>query len=269
MERIQDSRVLLIGGCPRSGTTAAYHMLSVHPYACITNERYFTRFASSQDIRGDEFASADRFFDFRPDDSFPQALERAAGRSELREKFDRAQVVGDKVPPLYYGFERLREVFPQARILMLFRDLRDVAASYQKRAENPEDVTWPADKGWRQAIGEWNDSLRLTLAAMDKGSRILPMPYERLFSEKAVCDAMLAFVGLETSQQTDRMFEKLSATYLAEIATRRERHLDSDAMATIEREMDSTRYRQVIERFEEMLVKQGALPSSNGPERGS
>lgn len=261
--------VLLIGGCPRSGTTAAYHLLSEHPYACITNERYFARLTSSQAIRGDEFASAERFFDFRADDSYPQALARAAGRGDLREKFDRAQVVGDKVPPLYYSFDRLREVFPQARILMLFRNLHDVGASYQKRADNPEDVTWPADKGWRQAIGEWNDSLALTLAAMDKGSRILPMPYERLFSEKAVCDAMFAFFGLAPSPLTDSMFEKLNSEYLSYIAPRRERHLDSAAAAAIEREMDRARYDQLRVRSEELLFEGAAPPVASNPKPGA
>src|SRR5690606_10509114 len=62
--------------------------------------------------------------------------------------------VGDKAPLYVRQLGYLRRVFPTCRLVVLLRNPVDVAASYQRRADDPADH-WPEENGWDLAVDHW------------------------------------------------------------------------------------------------------------------
>jgi Sulfotransferase family len=191
------NQVVFITGVPRSGTSAMAYLLNLHPAICIGIERYKFKFVRRGEVDGDEF-TAERFFDFRPDDTnlLPERQpHRAKFYRRLERKFPQATVVGDKIPSLFDRFEACERAFPEARWVYMLRDVNGVACSWNARAANPEDK-WPAKKTFRKAVRDWNRANALIRALPEERVRIVA--YKDFFGgSEAARQSLLAFLGAE------------------------------------------------------------------------
>ncbi len=91
--------------------------------------------------------------------------------------------MGDKIPRLYVGADTLLRTQPQSRLIFISRKVEPIAASWQRRADDPEDSSWPATNDAAAAALEWNRGIHsaLELAAAWPG-RFLVVRYEDLLT---------------------------------------------------------------------------------------
>lgn len=199
---------IFICGCPRSGTTALWNYLSTTEQCVIGVERYGNRFFSDTFI-GPEHFEKERFFSMKEGDTFYDNLEEFNPYYKIaRSRYDSALLIGDKIPLLYRYFHRVKESFPSAKIVMIFRNPFDVAASYKARAKNPNDVSWHADKGVKSAITDWAQSLQ-SFREWHSALNITPVDYETLFVEGKGAQRLLHKIGVENTPQLEEKFSRL------------------------------------------------------------
>lgn len=158
MSALANRNYLFVCAPPRSGTTALVRCLNFHPKIVVGQERYKYRLLGRQcptfDYRG--LFAKERFFHFDPGDSNIDLKARFYVNAAA--KYDAAKYVGDKVPRLYRSIPFLLRTFSPCRIVYIAREPISVAASWQRRADDPDD-SWPAAAGYEQAIHEWNHAL--------------------------------------------------------------------------------------------------------------
>lgn len=182
--------ILLICGCARSGTTILAHTLNKHPDIALGIERYI---ALKGNLTPDLF-EPEAFFD----ETNPPPVYCDFSHAEyevVRPKFASAKIVGDKVPRLYRKLEPVLERIPDAKVIFIYRNVFDVAASWQARASKG-GKHWDATRDARSAIFEWNESLRTILPFVEAG-KVLPVSYESLFIEGEGWDAVSEYLGVD------------------------------------------------------------------------
>ena len=184
-------RTLIVGGCPRSGTTALMRLLNCHPGVSLGDERYYWRFERGELSPG--LFEPDRFFDLREADRH-----WAEGRDPLpgvtRAAYEAAAWRGDKYPPLWRAFEAIEERLPGARILCVVRNPLSVAESYAARAAD-EDDAWPF--GASRAIADWNRAVRAGFRAVEAGRDVAVVAFESVFAPGADLAPLFAALGLD------------------------------------------------------------------------
>jgi hypothetical protein len=176
---------LFVSGCPRSGTTALTRLLNLHPHIVVGLERYKNVFGRQKFITQDMF-EAERFFDFRADDSnfLPQKNEKAREFYEqARTKFSTAAFIGDKYPQFFRFYGGIFKDLPDAKIIFIFRDPIYVAQSWEHRSLDTS--AWPSKNDARRAVAYWNDALAYTLAYTQiKKNAFVFVDYEQFFAGK-------------------------------------------------------------------------------------
>lgn len=171
---------LFIAGCPRSGTTALWKILSTHSKLAIGVERYIGKVLNSYELT-EEYFSKERFFSWQSGDSHFQTKDASGQRNfyiDLVQRYDNCEFYGDKIPQLSIRFDQFFLAFPDAYVIFIYRNIFDVASSYVNRFHDTSD-------GWKRnfdnAIKEWNRNLVKTLEYKKKGKRIYCISYEELF----------------------------------------------------------------------------------------
>jgi glycosyltransferase involved in cell wall biosynthesis len=241
-------RHLFVAGCPRSGTSALAFLLNEHPQIVLGFER-FKRIRAQLDP-----------FHFRPAQFFsPVALETdICGEllyERLRGRWDRGTVttIGDKVPLYTRVLPQLLERFARARVVVMVRELEDVAVSFRRRAADPQDW-WPAENDHRLAVQMWNEALAAVREAerLGEGERLLLLPYEPLLAgEERWLEALLAFIGLPATERLRVEHRRLAAQWstrggstagdselLAYVATHRDEALLAWSRKRMERQLE-------------------------------
>lgn len=196
-------------------------------------------------------------FHFTPEQFFSPVLAETDIQGELlyrrlRERWDSGSVsvIGDKVPLYTRVLPELLERFPGSRVIVMVRALDDVAASFDRRAGDPQDW-WPAENDHRLAASMWNEALQRArdVEHDGDGERIFLLPYEPLLQgELRWLGALMSFIGLpltarlraEQQQLAAGLAERSrgpgpSAEALAHIAS----HQDLDALAWAQKRMES------------------------------
>lgn len=176
-------RKLFVGGCPRSGTSALWRLLSSHPSIAIGLERYIDRVIPEFQL-GESYFDKERFFTLEEGDThFPDLENGRPGKyyKELKDRYDDCQLFGDKIPMLSKRYSEIFSTFPNAAVLYIFRDIHDVTNSYDLRfnGNHAFEVKW--EKDWQQAISDWNFSLSETLKYINKGYRIIFVNYRDIY----------------------------------------------------------------------------------------
>ncbi len=191
-------------GNPRSGTTALGNLLNAHSRVVVGRERFVKHKRPTR-----AHFERERFF-------FPTEADANNIHQELYDKLlERYDTgvdwIGDKVPFYTRQLSFLTEEFPDARMIFLLRDLIDVAASYERRLQSPEDH-WKRD--YRIATRGWNENLRHALRYLGTPQRceMMILSYERFFSgDPAQLTAVLGFLGLKEERDIRKQFKSRTA----------------------------------------------------------
>jgi hypothetical protein len=168
---------VFVCGCPRSGTTALGRLLNQHPAVALGLERYRYLFGRRLGEFHPSLFAPPRFLDIRAEDGINP-------NTHLAGKFApglQMRVVGDKIPYLYRRFPHVRQAFPKARVLAIFRDPADVARSWQQRADNPAD-SWPVEAGAAAGLREWKAAVNRVRSNLPRWEgRMTILSYEPFF----------------------------------------------------------------------------------------
>ncbi|KGM87298.1 Sulfotransferase family [Roseovarius mucosus DSM 17069] len=188
--------LLFVSGTPRSGTSALVRMLNLNPAVMIGMERYFSRYKKGG--LDSSFFDADRFLDVQENDTHAKGGFGIQDAKKLRERYERAQIIGDKYPLLYLQFDEILTAFPEARHVFIIRNPLSVAESYQERSENPADSF---NKDYRTAIEEWNKGLDAMLALPEAvRAKFCVVEYESIFKSATEINRLFTFLGLSTPE---------------------------------------------------------------------
>lgn len=199
-----EKRYLFICGLHRSGTSALVDLLNGHSQIQMFQERFYNLVT---DERIDEFTP--RLFDaehvFHPTSDETHFFEWSLDldyAASARAKYENAVLTGDKVPHLFHFTDQIFQRFANARMVFLTRNVFDVANSWQKRFEDPEDEVWVSDHA--EAVRFWNDAHRIILPKLkEHPERLKVVSYERLYSfSPNYFRALLRFAGVDDADQT-------------------------------------------------------------------
>jgi hypothetical protein len=159
------------------------------------SERYAHLVGTADGIHAALF-TRDRFFDQKDGDTFYNIWEEPY-YTTAQSYFDEAKWFGDKLPLLYTQLDHLAERIPQAKLIVLVRNIYDVAASYEARRTNHLDLTWEGG-GVAQAVQDWNQLFE-SLEKAPKGFEVLTVTYKSLFLERQGPEALLRFLGIKNT----------------------------------------------------------------------
>lgn len=238
-------RYLFACGCPRSGTTVLWRLLRESPKIAMGVERYIDLVLGKQFALTEDHFKKDRFFTHKAEDThFPDITSGGAGEyyAQLKEYYDDCKYYGDKIPPLFERYDEIFANFPKAHVIYIYRNIFDVAQSYIKRLNNPDDA-W--DKGIDKAIAEWNQSMRTTLAAKEKGHRIFCLEYEELFFEDYNWERVFDLLEIKYTKKVKMKFrnEKIFCNRLED---KRENFLSSMDKSKILKQADFEAYNKIV-----------------------
>jgi hypothetical protein len=258
---MKEKQILFVCGCPRSGTTAMWRLLTASPEIVMGVERYGVRIFTKECLTADLF-EYDRFFSLTGGDTFYNDLESFSDYYiKARASYRGAPVVGDKIPKLYMRFHDIARAFPGAKIIFIFRNVFDVAASYKRRAEDKNDTTWRRDQGVAEAIKDWRSSLaafRHRPAELD----VLPVCYEDIFMEGIGLQELMDFVGVENGLQVQERFKNLRARS-DQLETQRDRRLTGSELMQICADAPFGAYREVLEAARTESARPTAISGGN------
>lgn len=191
-------KYLFICGCPRSGTTALWRIISAHKNIGIGLERYIGKISPKFLLTPEHF-SKERFFSYKEGDTHFSNIEDGEFGpfyKGLESNYSECMYLGDKIPILYTRYEELFKSFENAYVLFIFRNVFDVAQSYENRFNKASD-TWKKD--FKVAVKDWNISLGRTFQELQKGRNIFCIEYEELFFENYTLDSILNWLEIDSS----------------------------------------------------------------------
>ena len=197
--------LLFVCGTPRSGTTAMHALLTGDDRIAIGHERYGS-------YLGPEFNEGlftrERFFNFVSDPRDANR-EKASYLEVVGRNFDTATYIGDKIPLLYLAHSRVSAVFPNAKYVVILRNIVDICNSYKTRKENPND-NWTMDID--EAILHWNQLLDF-LVAEKNDPQIHVVMYEDFFTEITGYKKLYEFLGFDFDASCEvRYYDLLEKT---------------------------------------------------------
>lgn len=191
-------RVAFLVGVRRSGTNWLRRIVDAHPDAAvIPGETYLL----SHGIRplqervqhglrgsartGTMFVDADRFFDAA------RALCDELLLGHLEGLDDPARLIGERTPDHVRTLDLVRDIYPDAAVVHIIRDGRDVARSLVSQPWGPET--------YREAAEEWVSGIDSARAVAPDLGRYLEIGYERLLDDPARhVPELYEFLGLAT-----------------------------------------------------------------------
>ncbi|MCB1394406.1 MAG: sulfotransferase [Rhodobacter sp.] len=238
--------VVVIGGCPRSGTTALFNVLMSDDRFAIGLERYL-RHCINDTITADLW-TFDRFNELRADDTHvlrthPNWHMAEPAFERIRVNPERLAYIGDKLPRAARCYPSLFRSAPTAKLLYLLRDPLEVAASFERRAQNPQD-SWRAELDHRAAVDFWNFDLARTMEFYSP-ARVLILPYETVFARPEAIDAIFGFLGLDISPEV-RAAHEAAAKENADLRANRSQ-MNSAQVDFVRNHADYGTYQQLLD----------------------
>ena len=213
--RNSDSRVrsggmeaspIVICGAPRSGTTYLTELINRHPEISVSNEqRIFAWMHESLNVltRQDRFVLGDR-------EDFIEYLRRAYPdliRGYYQRKRPGVRYWGDKNPHYAAGqnqgcLESVWKLFPQARLILILRDGRDVVCSLLRK-RHPDGSPWVDFEGAHHAWTGHMDA-GCSFGRSLPSSQYFELRYEDLIRDDlAMARRIFSFLGMDVHPQVE------------------------------------------------------------------
>lgn len=219
LARIAKSQLFFVGGAPRSGTTWLTHLLDSHPDVRCGGEGLFHKHLAEpmqkmmterrQAIEGKNTNL------FRETGGFPlpdaedgelligtailQALARLGGKHPWK-------AIGEKTPENVFFFPRLKRMFPNAKLITIARDPRDVLTSgwhFFYKTKDGEDVNAAKIAFIRLALPSINKGAHTTLELLKHyPSDCTMVTYERMRAAPAeIAQNLFRFLGVSSDTE--------------------------------------------------------------------
>jgi hypothetical protein len=212
-------KFLIVGGCPRSGTTLLAFMLNRHRKIAMTNDFNLSHLHKSiEDIfhtdKNVKRFRKEGFRELNEKESWNlDIVEAMTFSSELtlpvieflyhkhfegRKDFGYKTYYGDKHPRYFYGIDRFQQIFPDLTIIHVTRNPFDVINSMKRRAMNHIKGE---DEGWKlldlsKMCDEW--SMAFQTAIREDIGNIINVQYEDLvFDNKEILSSIFDKLNLE------------------------------------------------------------------------
>lgn len=251
-------RYLFVCGTARSGTSAMWRLLIDDPRIAMGLERYVLRVG--KDGLSPELFEERRFFDLQPGDTFYEDLEGFNPYyGQLRQRYADAEFVGDKIPRLFAHLDSLFEAFPTAKVIVMVRNIFDVAASYESRADAA--VHWSPNRRTPAAIRDWGRMLRSLDACMDD-ARVYPVLYEDFFGGQGDLAGLYEFIGLSLEERAFARFAG-SNERSARLEGERRRALSQSNVLDISLHAPFELYRSIVARVRDRTRAVSGPPESS------
>lgn len=208
-QKVTDKKYLFVVGCPRSGTTALGLFLAQNPAILMGIERFGHRAFKGNFSMVPELFESDRFCEFRKGDTFyPDFSFAPKAYENLENKLTDAIWRGDKIPKMFQTLPELFKSFDaDIKVIFVFRNIFDVAASYKNRQDDQDD-NW--NLGVHTAIEDWNSSISAYSTSSRKDD-IIPVIYEDFFSGPNIARKLQDQLGVgntDTERLISAMFQR-------------------------------------------------------------
>ena len=218
-QEAQKKQFVFVCGAPRSGTTALASLISALDNTHIGQE-IFPAAVKQPNPTPLTQASFDKH-------ALQENLSHKYGPSVATNqltRFEKSGVIGDKHPHYHRHLPILSEAFPSCHFVFIYRDITDVARSFQRRFENPNDQWNLPDY---LAVHYWCDAATNFLTFYERNiHQCSIVSFENLFasgSEMGITSAQVLRntlasslnVGSYASEELTNIFEnarKISAT---------------------------------------------------------
>jgi hypothetical protein len=218
--------------------------LSASEEIVLGMERYGHLYHPQRFMMAPSLFEKERFLDVRPGDTFYESLDYFAGHyASQQQKIDTCRYIGDKRPDLYLSYHQLIHRFPEAIIFYIFRDVFEVASSYNLRAQEGSSL-WPLTWNYKKAVREWNQSLWLTLRAHQKGLPIHCVEYKDVLNPKAHQQRLFEVLGVAYKEQAAQGVQQI-LNEEQEHAAHRTLHLSDEEVRYIEMMADFALFEQM------------------------
>lgn len=233
-------RFLFVCGLGRSGTTELTRVLSAHSRIVLGVERY-KRLWRPERIRllTPQFFEKEQFFDFGKayTNITPDLPQWKRHYTHMAAKFDTAAYVGDKMTQ--FRVRELQPAFPDAKHIVIIRNVYDVAFSWDQRAKKPSDK-WPVTHDARRAVSEWNKGLLDLVGYLESfGDAVTYVEYRSFFGdpEHRELNRLLDYLDLEPDDAVVQRFVRANEVYQERIVGK-DRTLDPEVAAFIAENAD-------------------------------
>jgi len=220
---------LFLVGCPRSGTTLLQSLLSAHPQVLSVPESHLYSRLSSPDrvLRRLGLARRDAPEEFaRMLVSLGLPAERRRGvrvnfyLRGLADALDKATLAEhktvwlEKTPRHLYHLSDISRTLPDAKVIHLLRDGRDVVASlYEVTRQHPK--VWGGARSVDGCIDRWLKDVALSRRYEGRRNHII-VRYEALVADPEAClRELLAFIGLPFAETMLTDYPRVSGRVVA------------------------------------------------------
>lgn len=189
----QNKHYLFAIGNARSGTTALGQLLNNSSEICLGIERYLPK----DNVSALSF-NQKCFFDAESENYLvrPQFYEK------IKDKFEQAKYIGDKRPNFTQSWRNTWLNLPQAKIIYIFRNIYDVACSYNNRASNAAlgiDTSWSPTRDFSKAVRDWNKGLQ-EINNLAQFYRVYLVKYEDFFVDLTKIEHLFNYLEVSTKE---------------------------------------------------------------------
>ncbi len=235
-----NKQFLFICGCARSGTTAFTHLFTAHRQIVMGMERYGRLVLPGKFELSAEHFGKQRFLNVEPGDTFYHDFEPFHQfDTQIAQKYDSCTYIGDKCPDLYLVYDQLFAGFPDCKVFFIYRELVDVASSYQARCEKGRN--WPQHRNYQAAVSDWNRSLQLTLKAIDTGLPVVPVSYSDIFNTNKPLEIIFDQLSMDMPANVHQRISGLRRR-ARELDTSRQCYLNAQQISEVQHGMDAQSY---------------------------
>jgi hypothetical protein len=201
-ETQQKSKYLFVGGCARSGTSILTNIIGMHQRVVLGMERYNNLMKPQKFQLSAEHFEKNRFLTIHENDTGYTDFNKFRCHGSISEKWDSAALFGTKYTFADQVFWKLKQVFGNFHYLYIYRNIYDVAESWNRKAAN--GINWPAGKNYIMAVERWNESLGNTLTELRSGADIICLSYEEMLYSKKSIQPIFDRLGLQIDENVLR-----------------------------------------------------------------